>query len=198
MGAIGASVKGVEADDGELLRRTARGDEAAFDELWRRHAPWLLLRLRRRAPEEAGDLLQETFLAAWRNAASFRGADAGGWLWRIASRRLIDASRRATVRGPRRRPAPIGVITGSAASAEEDVLAQMMDAELAAALDRLSPELRVALQMTVVDGLSTREAAAVLGVAEGTVKSRTSRARALLRHHLATLTDATHLPVENT
>ena len=104
--AIGASVEGVEADDGELLRRTARGDEAAFDELWRRHAPWLLLRLRRRAPEEAGDLLQETFLAAWRNAASFRGADAGGWLWQIASRRLIDASRRATVRDPRRRPAP--------------------------------------------------------------------------------------------
>ncbi len=185
-------------DDGELLRRTARGDEAAFDELWHRHAPWLLLRLRRRTPDEAGDLLQETFLAAWRNAASFSGVDAGGWLWRIASRRLIDASRRATVRGPRRQLNPVGATVGAAASAEEDALVEVMGADLATALDRLSPELRVSLQLTVVDGLSTREAAAVLGVAEGTVKSRTSRARALLRHHLATLTDTPHLPVEDT
>ena len=165
-------MEGVEADDGELLCRTALwGDETAFDELWRRHAPWLLLRLRRRAPEEAGDLLQETFLAAWRNAASFRGADAGGWLWQIASRRLINASRRATVRDPRR-PGSFRVVAGLTASAEEEALADSMDADLATALDRLSPELRAALQMTVVDGFSTREAAAVLGVAEGTVKLR--------------------------
>lgn len=71
-------MEGVRVDDGELLRRSARGDEAAFDELWHRHAPWLLLRLRRRAPEEASDLVQETFMAAWRNADFFRGEDAGG------------------------------------------------------------------------------------------------------------------------
>jgi RNA polymerase sigma-70 factor (ECF subfamily) len=184
-------VEGVTVDDGELLRRAARGDEAAFDEFWARHAPWLLLRLRRRAPEEAGDLLQETFLAAWRNAGDFRGADAGGWLWRIASRRLVDASRRSAVRDPRRlpRPADAGVI----ASAEDTVVAGVLDVDLATALDQLSPELRAALRATVVDGLSTREAAAVFGVAEGTVKSRTSRARALLRDHLAGLVD----PVED-
>ena len=90
------------------------------------------------------------------------------------------------------------MVAGLTASAEEEALADSMDADLATALDRLSPELRAALQMTVVDGFSTREAAAVLGVAEGTVKSRTSRARALLRHHLATLTDTTHLRVEDT
>jgi len=190
-------VEGVRVDDGELLRRTARGDEAAFDEMWHRHAPWLLLRLRRRAPEEASDLVQETFLAAWRNAASFRGVDAGGWLWRIASRRLIDASRRATIRDPRRHPSPVGALAEATASAEEHALADVMDADLATALDALSPELRAALRMTVVDGFSTREAAGVLDVAEGTVKSRTSRARALLRHHLATLTDTPHLPVED-
>jgi RNA polymerase sigma-70 factor (ECF subfamily) len=166
----------------------SRGDEAALDELWVRHAPWLLLRLRRRAPDEAGDLLQETFLAAWRNAGSFRGGDAGGWLWRIASRRLVDASRRARVRDPRRLPQPTGTDAGVTASAEEQVLADVLDADLATALDQLSPELRAALRATVVDGFSTREAAAVLGVAEGTVKSRSSRARALLRHHLASFT----------
>ncbi len=187
----------VWVDDGELLRRSARGDEAAFDELWHRHAPWLLLRLRRRAPEEASDLVQETFMAAWRNAGSFRGVDAGGWLWRIASRRLIDASRRAKVRDPRRHPKSLWALNGATASAEEHALVDVMDADLADALDALSPELRAALQVTVVDGLSTREAAAVLGVAEGTVKSRTSRARSLLRNHLATPTDPPDLPVED-
>jgi RNA polymerase sigma-70 factor (ECF subfamily) len=190
-------VEGVRVDDGELLRRTASGEEAAFDELWHRHAPWLFLRLRRRAPEEAADLLQETFLAAWRNAGSFRGADAGGWLWRIASRRLIDASRRASVRDPGRQLGLFGGGAGATVSAEDDALAGVIDVDLATALDTLSPELRAALQMTVVDGFSTREAAAVLGVAEGTVKSRTSRARALLRHHLAGLADTPHLRVED-
>lgn len=191
-------MEGVRVDDGELLRRSARGDEAAFDELWHRHAPWLLLRLRRQAPEEASDLVQETFLAAWRNAASFRGADAGGWLWRIASRRLIDASRRATVRNPHRHSGSVNALPAAAASAEERALANVIDTDLATALNALSPELRAALRMTVVDGFSTREAAVVLGVAEGTVKSRTSRARALLRNHLATLTDPQHLPLEDT
>lgn len=136
-------------------------------------------------------------MAAWRNADSFRGEDAGGWLWRIASRRLIDASRRAQVRDPQRHPRSSSALTGATASAEDRALVDVMDADLADALDALSPELRAALRMTVVDGLSTREAAAVLGVAEGTVKSRTSRARALLRHHLVTLTDSPHLPVED-
>lgn len=190
--AIGGSVEDVTVDDGELLRRAARGDESAFDVLWTRHAPWLLLRLRRRAPMEAADLLQETFLAAWRNAGHFRGSDAGGWLWRIASRRLIDASRRHAVRDPRRLSRVAG--TGAMASAEDAALREVLDADLATALDLLSPELRAALQMTVVDGFSTREAAAVLGVAEGTVKSRTSRARALLRDYLTALTD----PAEET
>lgn len=184
-------VEDVTVVDGELLRRAARGDEAAFDEFWSRHAPWLLLRLRRRAPEEAGDLLQETFLAAWRNASHFRGDDAGGWLWRIASRRLVDASRRSAVRDPRRLPHPADA--GLTASAEDTVIAGVLDADLATALDQLSPELRAALRATVVDGLSTREAAAVFGVAEGTIKSRTSRARAMLRDHLAALGD----PVED-
>ena len=104
-------------------------------------------------------------MAAWRNADSFRGEDAGGWLWRIASRRLIDASRRAKVRDPQRHPRSSGAFTGATKSAEEHALVDVMDADLVDALDALSPELRAALRMTVVDGLSTREAAVVLGVA---------------------------------
>ena len=169
--------------DRELLQRIARGDEAAFDELWSRHASWLLLRLRRRAPEEAHDLLQETFLAVWRNAGGFSGEDAGGWLWTIASRRLVDSRRRTERQAVPREKEP-----SPAPSSEDEALAEMLDPRLEVALAQLSPELAAALQATVLDGLSTREAATVLGIAEGTVKSRTSRARAWLRGRLITPT----------
>jgi RNA polymerase sigma-70 factor (ECF subfamily) len=167
--------------DGDLLRLIARGDEGAFDELWSRHASTLLLRLKRRAPDDAADLLQETFLAAWRNAASFKGEDAGGWLWTIASRRLIDLHRRSVNRAVPSDSAP----QATSASSEDEALAGMVDPRLTLALDNLSPELIATLQATVIDGLSTRDAAVLLGVAEGTVKSRVSRARGSLREWLA-------------
>lgn len=118
-------------------------------------------------------------MAAWRNAASFEGSDAGAWLWTIASRRLVDAKRRAAV-GSR----VLDVRLEPVASTEDQALAGVLDPRLEAALVQLSPELAAALEATVVDGLSTREAALVLGVAEGTVKSRSSRARAFLRERL--------------
>lgn len=170
-----------EQTDGLLLRRIAAGEQAAFDVLWERHAPMLLLRLRRRAPQEAADLVQETFLAAWRNAGSFSGEDAGGWLWTIAARRLIDSQRRARVR-----PVPSAAEPDEVSrSAEDEVLDDLFEPALLTALGTLSPELRMALQAIVVDGLSTREAAQLLGVSESAVKSRTHRARRLLRERLA-------------
>lgn len=169
-----------EPSDGALLRRMAAGEEAAFDALWHRHAPMLLLRLRRRGADDAADLVQETFLAAWRNADTFRGEDAGGWLWTIAARRLIDSRRRAAVR-----PVPTDAVpAASTASTEDQVLADLLDPALLGALQTLSPELRTALQATVVDGLSIREAAQLLGVSESAIKSRTHRARIQLRRNL--------------
>ena len=63
------------ADEGELVRRTAAGDRRAFDELYRRTSPWLLIRLRRRCADEdvVADVMQETYLAVWRAAGSFAG-----------------------------------------------------------------------------------------------------------------------------
>ncbi len=72
-----------------------------------------------------------------------------------------------------------------APSAEQEALGSSYDARLAQALDRLSPELRAVLQATVLDGLSVREAAVLLDVPEGTVKSRSMRARRQLREALA-------------
>jgi RNA polymerase sigma-70 factor (ECF subfamily) len=70
-------------------------------------------------------------------------------------------------------------------SAEEEALASSFGAELSVALDRLSPELRAVLQATVLDGMSVREAAVVLHIPEGTVKSRSRRARLALKEALA-------------
>lgn len=173
--------------DGELLRAAADGDRRAFEELYRRYAPWLVLRLRGRCADPAlvDDVVQETFLAVWRGKARYRhDGDVAGWLWRIASRRLVDALRGDGARG-RLRQALARLRHRDVASAEDHVLVGLEHGDLAGALARLSPELRAVLQATVIDGLSTREAAALLGVPPGTVKSRAMRARRQLRQELA-------------
>jgi RNA polymerase sigma-70 factor (ECF subfamily) len=172
----------------ELLRRVAVGDRAAFDELYRRTAPWLVVRLRRRCVDDdiVEEVLQETYLAVWRAAGAFAGTAVGGsavgWLWTIAARRLIDAFRR------RARYAQCPPAAGQQASvpaAEDEVLADAVDDKLGAALLALAPELRQVLQATVLDGLTVRETAVLLGVPEGTVKTRARRARIALREALS-------------
>ncbi|MEV6811830.1 RNA polymerase sigma factor [Micromonospora sp. NPDC051296] len=177
----------MDVDDGALLRLVGEGDRRAFDVLYARHAPWLVLRLRRRCrdPELARELLQETFLTVWRAAAGYRGDGAVvGWLWAVAARRLIDARRRALAR-PQSVGAPDETVLAWSPSAEEEALVGAYDADLQRALRRLSPELRAVLQATVLDGLTVREAAVLLGVPEGTVKTRAMRARRELREALS-------------
>jgi RNA polymerase sigma-70 factor (ECF subfamily) len=72
-----------------------------------------------------------------------------------------------------------------AASAEEQALTTLEHREVIRALNRLAPELQAVLQATVLDGLSTREAAVLLGIPAGTVKTRARRARVRLRQELA-------------
>ncbi|KUO22053.1 RNA polymerase sigma factor [Streptomyces dysideae] len=184
-----------EADsDAALLRAVAGGDSAAMAALYDRHAGWLHARLRRRCadPEVVREVLQDTFVAVWRSADAHRGEEAGGWLWTIAARRLVDA-RRAHERATRLETAPMdeapsGYAPAAAApSAEERVLAGLEYGDVGTALDRISPELRDVLRATVVDGLTTRETARLLGIPEGTVKSRAMRARTELRAALAQL-----------
>jgi RNA polymerase sigma-70 factor (ECF subfamily) len=134
------------------------------------------------------DVVQETFLAVWRGTARFRAEghseDAAGWLWRIGSRRLVDAVRGDGARG-RLRQTLARLRHRDEASAEERVLAGVEHGDLAGALTRLSPQLRAVLQATVIDGLTTREAAVLLGIPPGTVKTRAQRARKQLREALA-------------
>ncbi|MGW1954817.1 RNA polymerase sigma factor [Streptomyces sp. NPDC001920] len=182
-----------EDSDAALLRAVAGGDSAAMATLYDRHAGWLHARLSRRCadPEVVREVLQDTFVTVWRSARTHRGEQTGGWLWTIAARRLIDALRvreRATrLETTSMDEATAGHDRAAAPSVEERVLAGLEYGDVGTALDRISPELREVLRATVVDGLTTRETARLLGIPEGTVKSRATRARAELRAALAQL-----------
>jgi RNA polymerase sigma-70 factor, ECF subfamily len=182
------SVAAKPLSDEQLVRRVARGDRAAFDELYRRTAPWLALRLRRRASDESivSDVMQETYVAVWRAAGSFvgggRGGSAAGWIWTIAARRLVDAYRR---RGRRAEVLVDAVPEAPSPSAEEEALSAEFEDRLATELARLSPELSEVLQAMALDGLSVRETSVLLGIPDGTVKTRARRARRALREALS-------------
>lgn len=174
-----------ERSDAELLAEVSAGDEGALRELYARHAPWISVRLARRCAdrEAVADVLRDTFMAAWNGASRFRGdGEVPAWLWGIAIRRLVSRLRKQTgfAHGP-------ALLEGEATdlSAEERVLMRLENVDVGGALARISPELRVVLQLTVLDGLSTREAATLLGIPRGTVKTRLARARVRLREELA-------------
>jgi RNA polymerase sigma-70 factor (ECF subfamily) len=176
-------------DEKQLLRLIARGDRAAFEELYRRTAPRLAVRLRKRCVDDdvVAEVMQETYLAVWRAAASFVGVagegSAAGWLWTIAARRLVDVLRRRA-REARLPVVPVLPVQPAPAAEDEVLLGAMSDA-MAQALRQLAPELRQVLQAMVLDGLTVRETSVLLGLPEGTVKTRARRARIALREALS-------------
>lgn len=165
------------------MAAVAQGDREALRELFERHAPWLSLRLARRTsdPGLVEEVVQDTFLAVWKGARRYRGTgEVAAWIWGIGIRRLVDRLRAR----PHPLPSRLGR-TELVVSAEDEVLLGVEHGDLGTALNGLSPELRAVMQATVLDGLSTREAAALLGIPQGTVKTRMMRARAELRGALA-------------
>ena len=166
-------------DDTSLLAAIADGDTGALHTLYRRHAPWLSVRLRGRCsdPEILADALQDTFVAVWRGADRFRGdGDVGAWLWGIGIRRLISRLRTHHPIEP--------TYFVHEPVVEDAVMLGIEYGALGPALAALSPEMRAVMQATVLDGLTTKETAQLLGIPEGTVKSRATRARAHLREQL--------------
>ena len=171
-----------------LLARSADGDLAAFEAFAHRHQA----SVRRfcasltRADEEVEDVLQETFLAAWRKSGTYAGrGSAKSWLFTIARRSYYRGRRRA-------RPTAtddealeeLGCRAGWGApeSGEKGIETRAIVREVFA---RLAPADRQVLLLRDVEGLSTREAARALGVEARALKSRLHRARlrmmALLR-----------------
>jgi len=170
--------------DSALVDALVEGDRQALAELYGRHAPWLLLRLTRRCADAGivDEVVQDTFVAVWRSAKKYNGqGEVAAWIWGIGIRRMVDALRRR----PREYISTTVGHPDVALSAEEQVLLGVEYGDLAGALDRLSPELRAVVQATVLDGLTTGEAAKLLGIPQGTVKSRMKRARGQLREELA-------------
>jgi RNA polymerase sigma-70 factor (ECF subfamily) len=170
--------------DEELVRRIAGGDREAFRVLYDRHLPWLAARIARRCADRGlvEEVVQDTFVAVWHGAGSY-GAEGrvAAWLWGIAIRVLLKRLRGR----PLPLPLPEVGTLDLVGSAEEQVLLSVRYGDLAGALGRLSPELQAVVQATVLDGLTTREAARLLGIPAGTVKTRMLRARRRLREELA-------------
>jgi RNA polymerase sigma factor (sigma-70 family) len=178
-----------EEDDSALVARVADADNRALRELYDRHAAWLHTRLMRRCndSEVVLEVVQDTFVAVWKDARKFRGdGDVGAWLWGIAFRRMVSRlrSRKDVVLLPHWDEALVPSL-GRSPAAEDEVLLGVEYGDLADALRRLSPEFRSVVQAVVLDGLTTKEAGRLLGVRENTVKTRLHRAKAQLRGSLA-------------
>ncbi len=171
-----------DPSDDRLVVAIGGGDGDALRTLYERHAPWLILRLSRRCADPAivEEVVQDTFLAVWRGARRYRGqGEVAAWIWGIGIRRLIDHLRRRSMLSAFRERSRMEP------SAEEMVLLGIEHGDVGSAMNRLSPELRAVLQATILDGLTTREAARLLGIPQGTVKTRLMRARRELREALA-------------
>ena len=177
-----------EPADAQLVRALHRGDVDALRVLYDRHSPWLAARLRRRCsdPDVVADALQDCFTSVWRASGSWRGdGEVAAWLWGIAIRRLVSRLRSPGAVSRAVAPLPASQTPASSESAEERVLLGIEYGDLGGALERLSPDMRAVVEATVLDGLTSREAATLLGIPQNTVKTRLHRAKAQLRADLA-------------
>jgi RNA polymerase sigma-70 factor (ECF subfamily) len=162
-------------DDAALLHAHVAGDPEAFAELVRRHRDrlWAVAVRTIGDREEAADALQDALLSAYRAAGRFRGdAAVTTWLHRIVVNSCLDRLRRRQVRPT----VPLPEVERTAAPSVDHDTALVVRAALA----QLPVDQRAALVLVDLQGYPVADAAQVLGVAEGTVKSRCARGRARL------------------
>jgi RNA polymerase sigma-70 factor (ECF subfamily) len=178
-----------------LLDRVARGDATSFEQLYDRYSAMLyalLLRILGR-PEDAQEVLQETFVKVWTNATLFdsnRGSEAA-WLISIARSRGIDRLRSRRVRFDRESEAGREISYTAPASGTPTGLDAAVQSEtrtaVRSALSELPQPQRVALELAYYEGLSQSEIAARLGEPLGTVKTRMQLGMKKLRDRLQVL-----------
>lgn len=171
-----------DLSDQALLARSAAGDRVAFEQVVERHQAsiYRFARLIVNRPEDAEDVLQQTFLSAWQGASGFRG-DASVRTW------LLTITRHAALRArhTRAREAEqvvslddLGVLAGWGVPDPETLaVAAERRAQLDAALQSLTSDERVVMTLRDLEGLSGEETASVLGVSVSAMKSRLHRAR---------------------
>ncbi|MFJ8111099.1 RNA polymerase sigma factor SigM [Streptomyces sp. NPDC096132] len=185
------------ASDQDLLARHVEGDQDAFGELVRRHRDrlWAVALRTLGDREEAADAVQDALVSAYRAAHTFRGQSAvTTWLHRITVNACLDRARKAASR----KTSPVDDTerleqllepheSASAPAERNDLHRQLLEA-----LGTLPPDQRAALVLVDMQGYPVAEAARMLDVPTGTVKSRCARGRARLLPLL------THLRPENT
>ncbi|HEY9472662.1 MAG TPA: RNA polymerase sigma factor SigM [Mycobacteriales bacterium] len=166
--------------DAELLAAHSSGDSHAFEELIRRHQDrlWAVALRTLRDPDEAADALQDALISAFRAAGTFRAeAAVTTWLHRIVVNACLDRMRRRQAR-------PTVALPERSAGELADGHDRMAERDTAltieAALGTLPTEQRAAIILVDIEGYSVADTARILGVAEGTVKSRCARGRARL------------------
>lgn len=173
-----------EASDHDLLTAHATGERHAFAELFRRHRDHLWQTALRASytREDAADSLQDALLSAHRGAGAFRGeSEVRSWLHRIVVNACLDRIRRNKLR----HTVPLSDESLAEPLYARDDFANLETALVVdAALFLLPADQRTALVAVVLEGYSVADAAALLGVPPGTIKSRCARGRRRLEAHL--------------
>lgn len=163
------------AEDSELVAAAQQGDADAFESLVRGYADAVYGHALRffGEPTAAEDAVQEVFLKVFRSLASFDGRSSfSTWLYRVTRNVCLDL-----FRSGRRRPVPVDPIDAAMGSSADFAQAVVDATAVQNAMASLPPEDRDALDAIALFGLSYAEAAVVLEVPVGTVKSRVFRAR---------------------
>lgn len=185
----------IEDPDRDLVVRWQGGDEAAFAELIGRHERRVFRLLYRMMGnrEDAEDLTQETFLSLHRHGHRFRAeARFSTFVYRVAANAALNRRRslgrgRARVEKLKHRQLAGDDLPSSPRDPEDATLGAEITEHVKEALQGLTPALRMPIVLYDIEGLSYGEISKVLGIAEGTVKSRIHRARGALRDQLKDL-----------
>ena len=186
--------------DQELVKRVQRGDMAAFDLLVRKYQHRIAALIGRYVADwgECQDVAQETFIRAYRAIGSFRGdAQFYTWLHRIA----VNTAKNHLVSLGRRPPGSdidvedaeqfdSGVRLRDTDTPEREMMRRQMEQTVLRAVEQLPEELRIAITLREVDGLSYDEIAQRMGCPVGTVRSRIFRAREAIDEELKPLMDS--------
>jgi RNA polymerase sigma-70 factor (ECF subfamily) len=171
--------------DAQLVQECLQGNDSAWAELVRRHTRRVYNLCYRFTghPHEAEDLTQEVFLRIFKTLGSYRAAHGGftTWMTSLTRNLLIDHYRRTRrdrmTRSLDEELPRLEAKQSAAPKPDEKAVAGELSMQLQRALAKLSPELREAVMLRDLQGLEYQEIRAILGVPEGTVKSRINRGR---------------------
>ena len=186
-----------KAQQSEALEALREGDRAEFAQLVEQYSP-MIYRLGLKMlnnPQDAEDILQETFIKAYKHIDKFDGrSSVSTWLYRIATNEALMSLRK-------KRPDTVSFDMPSIYESEPQEPLQIVDwccmpeeeyltaegrMRLDQSAERLPESLRIVFVLRDIEGLSTRETAEVLDISEMAVKTRLSRARLRLREDLST------------